>query len=517
MFNSLTIKSQIALSFGCLMAVFGLGFVLMGVLLAQLTSDVNQINRVTLPHVLVADEMDLARSEVQQFLTDVSATHDPAGYKDAEAAARTFQSGIQKFRQQSAGDAQQTLQVDRLEADFNRFYASGKTMAAAYIRDGMEAGNLLMKGSASAPGFDKESETIRTALTSFRRQQVDEADAVTSSAVVAASTMKISMVVSGVVALAMAAFFGWMITRSITGPLNQAIEIARTVASGNLSLHITANGSNEAGKLILALKDMQLRLTDVVGQVRTGADRVASASSGIESSDKDLSTRTDGQAASLEETTAAVNDLSDRIRHNARNAQQANELALNASSIASKGGDAVTEVVNTMRGINESSHKIAEIIQVIDGIAFQTNILALNAAVEAARAGEQGRGFAVVASEVRSLAGRSAAAASEIKNLINASVERVGQGSTQVDRAGTTMNEVVTSIRQVTQLMGEISTDSHRQSEDVSQLGEAVALMDHMTQQNAQLVEQMAIAASSLKAQADDLVQTVAIFKLPAD
>ena len=191
-------------------------------------------------------------------------------------------------------------------------------------------------------------------------------------------------------------------------------------------------------------------------------------------------------------------------------------MALTATSIATKGGDVVAEVVSTMRGINESSHRISEIIQVIDGIAFQTNILALNAAVEAARAGEQGRGFAVVASEVRSLAGRSAAAASEIKNLINASVERVEQGSLQVDRAGTTMTEVVTSIRQVTELMGEISTDSHRQSEDVSQLGEAVTLMDSMTQQNAQLVEQMAIAAGSLKSQADDLVQTVAVFKLSA-
>jgi methyl-accepting chemotaxis protein len=516
MLNSLSIKYQIGLAFACLMGVFGLTFLLMGILLSQLTADVKQINQVTLPHVLVADEMDLARSEVQQFLTDVSATHDPEGYKDAETAAKTFHAGIQKFRQNYQGDAQRTQQVDRLENDFNRFYASGKAMAAAYIKDGMDAGNLLMKGTGNSVGFDKESETIRSALEAFRKQQVAQADAVTTGAVVAADTMNTSMVGSALVALVMAGFFGWTITRSITGPLTQAVEIARTVASGDLSQTINATNTNETGMLLHALKDMQHRLTEVVWQVRSGADGVALASDGIEKSDHDLSTRTDSQAASLEQTTAAVTDLSDRIRQNAKNAQQANELALTATSIATKGGDVVAEVVSTMRGINESSHRISEIIQVIDGIAFQTNILALNAAVEAARAGEQGRGFAVVASEVRSLAGRSAAAASEIKNLINASVERVEQGSVQVDRAGTTMTEVVTSIRQVTELMGEISTDSHRQSEDVSQLGEAVTLMDSMTQQNARLVEQMAVAAGSLKSQADDLVQTVAVFKLSA-
>ena len=516
MLNSLSIKYQIGLAFACLMGVFGLTFLLMGILLSQLTADVRQINQVTLPHVLVADEMALARSEVQQFLTDVSATHDPEGYKDAETAARTFHTGIQKFRQNYQGDAQRTQQVDKLESDFNRFYASGKTMAAAYIKDGMDAGNLLMKGTSNSVGFDKESETIRKALEAFRKQQVAQADAVTAGAVVAAGTMNTSMVGSALVALVLAGFFGWTITRSITAPLTQAVEIARTVASGDLSQTITATNTNETGMLLHALKDMQQRLTEVVWQVRNGADGVALASNGIEKSDHDLSTRTDSQAASLEQTTAAVTDLSDRIRQNAKNAQQANDLALTATSIATKGGDVVAEVVSTMRGINESSHRISEIIQVIDGIAFQTNILALNAAVEAARAGEQGRGFAVVASEVRSLAGRSAAAASEIKNLINASVERVEQGSLQVDRAGTTMTEVVTSIRQVTELMGEISTDSHRQSEDVSQLGEAVTLMDSMTQQNAQLVEQMAIAAGSLKSQADDLVQTVAVFKLSA-
>jgi methyl-accepting chemotaxis protein len=303
------------------------------------------------------------------------------------------------------------------------------------------------------------------------------------------------------------------ISRSIVSPLSHAVDITKTVASGDLTQPISEGGSNEAGVLLNALRDMQNQLVAVVSNVRNGADGVAAASAEIEHSDHDLSSRTESQAASIEQTTAAVTDLSSKIRQNANNAQKANQLAMSASAVAAKGGEVVAQVVDTMKDINESSRRIADIIQVIDGIAFQTNILALNAAVEAARAGEQGRGFAVVASEVRSLAGRSAEAASEIKKLINASVERVERGTVLVDHAGTTMTEVVGSIRQVTELMGEISTDSNEQSEGVSQLGEAVTLMDRMTQQNAQLVEEMATAAGSLKAQAESLVQTVAVFK----
>jgi methyl-accepting chemotaxis protein len=241
---------------------------------------------------------------------------------------------------------------------------------------------------------------------------------------------------------------------------------------------------------------------------------VASASAQIASGNHDLSSRTESQASALEQTAASMEQLSATVKQNADSARQANQLALSASGTAVQGGEVVARVVETMKGINDSSRKIADIIGVIDGIAFQTNILALNAAVEAARAGEQGRGFAVVASEVRSLAGRSAEAAQEIKMLINASVERVEQGTLQVDQAGTTMAEVVTGIKRVTDLMGEISAASNEQSQGVAQVGEAVMQMDQVTQQNAALVEEMAAAASSLKSQAQELVETVAVFKL---
>ena len=513
-FKNLSIKAQIGFAFALLTAVFGITLLLVGGLLSHLGDDVEQIATVTLPHVLVADEMDLSRSDVQQFLTDVSATHDPDGYKDAEAAAATFHAGLQKFRSYYQGDDEKLKQLALMEAHFDKFYAGGKAMAAAYIDKGMEAGNLLMKGTPQAPGFDADSETIQTELAAFRKLQVAQASAVSAQAMQAADTMQTGMWAGGLMALVLALVFALLIIGSITAPLSQAVAITRTVASGDLSQTIEAQGRNEAAMLLHALRDMQQQLTGVVGHVREGADAVAIASADIAQSESHLAQRTETQAASLEQTTAAVHDLSVRIKQSAGSAQQANQLALSTSSLASRGGELVGQVVDTMRGINESSRHIGDIIQVIDGIAFQTNILALNAAVEAARAGEQGRGFAVVATEVRSLAGRSAAAAKEIKTLISASLQRVEQGSLLVDQAGTTMNEVVASVHQVTELMGEISSASTQQSDDVAQLGEAVALMDQMTQQNAQLVEDMAVAARSLKVQSSELVQTVAVFKL---
>jgi methyl-accepting chemotaxis protein len=513
-FKNLSIKAQIACAFACLTGVFGITLVVLGSLLSHLSADVVRISAVTLPNVLTADEMDLRRSDVQQFLTDVSATHDPDGYKDAEAASKAFHDGIQKFRAYYQGDEENRKRLAQMEAHFDKFYATGKTMAAAYVEKGMEAGNLLMKGGTGIPGFDADSETIRVELQAFRKQQVEQAASVSQGAVNSAVNMKMGMITSGLVALSLAVAFGLLIIRSITAPLNQAVAITHTVASGDLSQPIAAQGSNEPAMLLHALKDMQEQLTSVVARVRTGADGVAMASADIAQSETDLSQRTENQAASLEQTTAAVQDLSERIKQNAVSAHKANQLAVSTSGMASKGGQVVGKVVDTMRGINESSRKIADIIQVIDGIAFQTNILALNAAVEAARAGEQGRGFAVVATEVRSLAGRSAEAAREIKVLISASVDRVEQGTALVDEAGATMTQVVSSVHQVTELMGEISVASTEQSEDVSQLGDAVALMDQMTQQNAQLVEDMAVSARRLKSQADDLVETVAVFRL---
>ncbi len=323
--------------------------------------------------------------------------------------------------------------------------------------------------------------------------------------------LTIGAVVLGVL---FAMLMGGAMIRQIARDLGNAVQITAAVAQGDLTARIEARGRDEITQLLNGLESMRDNLARVVSGVRGNAEGVATASSEIASGNHDLSSRTEEQASALEETAASMEQLNATVKQNADNARQANQLAISASSVASQGGDVVAEVVGTMKGIDESSRRIADIIGVIDGIAFQTNILALNAAVEAARAGEQGRGFAVVAGEVRLLAGRSAEAAKEIKTLISDSVARVEQGSALADKAGTTMTEVVSAIRRVTDIMGEISAASSEQSTGVSQVGEAITQMDQVTQQNAALVEEMAAAASSLSHQSQELVEAVSVFKL---
>jgi methyl-accepting chemotaxis protein len=317
-----------------------------------------------------------------------------------------------------------------------------------------------------------------------------------------------------IAALVLVALFAWLLTRSITGPLTQAGLAARRVAAGDLTEDIQVQGRDEAAAMLAALKEMQQQLGSVVSDVRRNAEGVSTASSEIAQGNNDLSTRTEQQASALEETAASMEELSSTVRQNADNARQANALASNASSVAAKGGQVVSRVVETMKGIQESSGRIGDIIGVIDSIAFQTNILALNAAVEAARAGEQGRGFAVVAAEVRNLAQRSAAAAKEIKGLIDDSVGKVDAGTALVGEAGRTMEEIVGSVKRVTDIIGEISAASHEQTSGIEQINQAITQMDQVTQQNAALVEEASAAAQSLQEQAGSLVQAVSIFKL---
>mgnify|MGYP001588536867 CR=1 FL=1 len=320
-----------------------------------------------------------------------------------------------------------------------------------------------------------------------------------------------SLVTLGVL---LAVIFGFLLIRAIVTPLNEAITVANAVASGDLTSHINVNSTNETGRLLQALKTMNDNLVDLVGKVRMGTDQIATASSEIASGNLDLSQRTEEQASSLEETASSMEELTSTVRQNADNARQANQLAAGASEVAVKGGAVVGQVVQTMSSINASSKKIVDIISVIDGIAFQTNILALNAAVEAARAGEQGRGFAVVATEVRTLAQRSAAAAKEIKELISDSVSKVEDGTKLVDEAGATMDEIVSAVKRVTDIMAEISAASQEQSSGIEQVNQAVTQMDEVTQQNAALVEEAAAAAESMQDQAQALTQAVSTFKL---
>ncbi|WP_345789876.1 methyl-accepting chemotaxis protein [Nitrosomonas sp. JL21] len=323
-------------------------------------------------------------------------------------------------------------------------------------------------------------------------------------------SITIAAVISGVL---LAMLIGYLLVRAIVGPLNKAIDAANRVASGDLTGQINVDSTNEMGRLLQALKAMNENLLDLVGKVRHSTESITTASSEIASGNSDLSQRTEEQASSLEETASSMEQLTSTVRQNADNARQANQLAVGASEVAMKGGTVVGQVVQTMSSINDSSKKIVEIIAVIDGIAFQTNILALNAAVEAARAGEQGKGFAVVATEVRTLAQRSAAAAKEIKELINDSVAKVDEGTKLVDKAGLTMDEIVMAVKRVTDIMSEISAASQEQSSGIDQINLAVTQMDEATQQNAALVEQASAAAESMKEQAHILTTAVSVFK----
>ncbi|WP_374586653.1 methyl-accepting chemotaxis protein [Pseudoduganella sp.] len=325
------------------------------------------------------------------------------------------------------------------------------------------------------------------------------------------------MIALGATALLLGGACALWVTRSITQPINYALQVARAVAAGDLTSQIKASTQDETGQLLQALREMNDSLSQIVGQVRNGTVAIASASNEIATGNMDLSARTETQASALEETASSMEELTSTVQANAENAQEADKLANSASSVAQRGGEVVSQVVSTMGSINESSRKVVDIISVIDSIAFQTNILALNAAVEAARAGEQGRGFAVVASEVRNLAARSASAAKEIKELISNSVDQVDAGARLVAQAGTTMDEVVASVQRVTRIVAEISVATREQTDGIEQMNMAIIQMDQGTQQNAALVEQAAAAAAAMSDQAGELERLVARFRLPGD
>jgi methyl-accepting chemotaxis protein len=394
------------------------------------------------------------------------------------------------------------------------FIQAHQRMGVDY-RKGLDAFKTAGFDSAAGDGAVKGMDRPPTELITKLRAAILQATEVRVA--YARDSSKQAMMVS--IALMIAGFIGSVIggilfSKSISRPLDKCVGLAQMVAAGDLTGNIVVDSKDEIGQLLQALKDMNGSLGAIVAQVRIGTDAIAIASGEIAAGNLDLSSRTEEQAAALEETASSMEELTSTVKQNSDNARQAKQLASTAAAVATKGGEVVSQVVDTMGSINESSRKIVDIIGVIDGIAFQTNILALNAAVEAARAGEQGRGFAVVASEVRSLAQRSAVAAKEIKQLIGDSVDKVTAGGTLVGQAGSTMTEIVDSVRRVSDIMAEISAAGMEQSAGIDQINQAVGQMDNATQQNAALVEEAAAAAASLREQAGRLVQTVSVFKL---
>jgi len=443
------------------------------------------------------------------------------------ALVRSYDPRVQADLQKEIGETSQRVSIGQKNVEAMLSTPEERALVADVARKRstyIEKRNAILKvkengsNSQAAQLIDDELVPLLNAyvasiraMSVLQQAQIDKSAGSIDQMYLSART---AMVVLAVVALAAGAALAWLLTRGITKPLGEALHIAETVAGGDLSQEFRTERGGDFGRLLRGMGDMEDTLTDLVTRIKESSDTIATASSQIAAGNQDLSQRTEEQASSLEQTAAAVEQLTGTVKQNADNAGQANQLAKSASAVAIRGEAVVNQVVDTMGSINESSKKIADIISVIDGIAFQTNILALNAAVEAARAGEQGRGFAVVATEVRNLAQRSAAAAKEIKSLIDDSVTKVGAGSALVGQAGHTMQEVVTSIQRLTDIMGEISAASQEQTSGIEQVNQAITQMDQVTQQNGALVEESAAAAQSLRDQAASLVQVVSVFKV---
>ncbi|WP_251880502.1 methyl-accepting chemotaxis protein [Achromobacter sp. Marseille-Q4954] len=450
--------------------------------------------------LLATSLMDLQQGKTEQAISQA---------KRAEGLMQEGAQALDAYRKAPRLEGSDALN-QKLESAYKQFDGVVKRQAAALstmaVQDYLDLNDA---GSAA-----------NTALREAVGGVLAHIDSTTDELVVQAETAhgvsRTVMIVMLAIALALAVGCWLFISRTVLRPLREAGDHFEKISAGDFTGRIDVRSTNEIGQLFGAIKRMQESLTRTVALVRRGVDEINVGSREISAGNTDLSSRTEQQAASLEETAASMEELASTVKQNADNARQANQLAASASDVAERGGSAVSEVVSTMQGISASSRKISEIVSVIDGIAFQTNILALNAAVEAARAGEQGKGFAVVAGEVRSLAQRSAQAAKEIKGLIEDSVSKVGAGSQQVERAGATMQEIVASVKRVTDIMGEISAASEEQSSGIDQVNRAVSQMDEVTQQNAALVEEAAAAAGSLQEQAQRLAEAVSVFKINA-
>jgi methyl-accepting chemotaxis protein len=460
---------------------------------------------------LISDWSSRIDSAIRRTVAIARSTDQALGpYFAEEAKASSAQSGeYQKKIEALISDADEKELFVRIGEQRKIYLSSRDQLSKLKAAGELEEANKIFE-TVFLPGTAKYQSLI-VELLKMQRAKIDAA--ATNIEKVADSSRNLLYVLA-VAVLAFGASCAWMLTTGITGPLLQAVTAARRVASGDLTGDIDDKAKDETGQLLSALKDMNASLLGIVTEVRSGTDHITTSSSEIAAGNQDLSRRTEQQAGALEETASSMEELTSTVKHNADNARQANQLAASAAQVAVKGGEVVAQVVGTMDSINQSSKKIVDIIAVIDGIAFQTNILALNAAVEAARAGEQGRGFAVVASEVRNLAQRSASAAKEIKQLIGDSVDKVNQGSKLVADAGTTMDEIVSSVHRVSDIISEITAASTEQSAGINEVNQAIGSMDAVTQQNAALVEQAAAAAESMQQQAAALAQAVSVFKV---
>ncbi|HUP98324.1 MAG TPA: methyl-accepting chemotaxis protein [Usitatibacter sp.] len=448
-------------------------------------------------------------------MRDIALQTEVKAIQEEEVKARrlikAYDELVGKLTRYDLTPAERAIAEDLVQIDKAFDVPIKEALGLAQGMRGEEAAKVIMKDidplvQRSQAGLEK---LIRL-QDSANRRSIEAAAA--EAANVRRAVFMLALTLSGIAILV-----AWFTTRSITGPLNESVALARRVAEGDLTGNIEVAGRDEAGQLQAALRDMNLRLDEMVQQIRTGSEAIAVGAGQVAAGNQQLSSRTEEHASSLEETASTLEEFTTNVRQNADHARRASELAGTASASAHKGGEAVANVVQTMQGVKASSTRVSEIVNVIDGIAFQTNILALNAAVEAARAGDQGRGFAVVASEVRSLAQRSAASAKEIRGLIEESVGRIEDGARQVEHAGKTMDEIMASVKSVAAIMGDIASASTEQSSGIDQINKAIAQMDHVVQMNASLVEEATAAAASMAIQAGDLARSVARFRVTGD
>nr|WP_198982565.1 methyl-accepting chemotaxis protein [Herbaspirillum sp. ASV7] len=511
-FSNLSIATRLAFAFSVLIlviaAIVTLGLVRLGDINKALDLVVNdRYKKIAIINTISGKVDDVAIALRNELLMT-----DPAQIAQEQKTIQTLSEENSKLFDELSklisNPAARTL-LDKVTETRKSYAALRKQIDETYTKGDKEAASRLMLGQMVA--LQKVYFSQLDELANFQQQLMDQSVA---DATAAYENTRLVMVVAGLLSALFAAAIAWAISRSITHPLNRAVQVAETVAAGDLTAVISASSTDETGRLLQALAAMNQKLKAIVMEVRRGTDSMVTASTQIATGNLDLSSRTEEQASALEETASSLEQLTSSVKQNADHTRKSSELAGNASQIANQGGAAVKQVVQTMGAINESSRKIVDIISVIDGIAFQTNILALNAAVEAARAGEQGRGFAVVASEVRGLAQRSATAAKEIKTLINDSVSQVSSGTELVAQAGTTMDQVVDSIGQVSHIVGEISAATREQSDGIEQVNQAIMQMDNTTQQNAALVEEAAAAAQALQDQAQRLLELVDVFRL---
>jgi methyl-accepting chemotaxis protein len=512
LFYDLRIASKLLVSFSAVLALtIALGIFSI-VQVGSVYETTDEIKAVALPSVRAVLEVKAAAwryrtAEVQHIVTT-----DPNKMAETEkriaSILEEFGKYIDQFVKLSSEPDEKAAFAEMMQVSA-KYVETTKKMVALSRDNRKEEATALLEGESQElfTAFIKKVDELVAINVNESVKAGEAADSIYSGA-----RSWIIIVLASSVALGILLALG--IARAVSRPLHQAVRIAQAVAAGDLTARIEVRSKDETGLLLQALKDMNDNLVRIVGEVRTGTETIATASNQIASGNADLSSRTEQQAGSLEETASSMEELTSTVKQNADNARQANGLAASASEVALKGGTVVAQVVDTMGSINESARKIVDIIGVIDGIAFQTNILALNAAVEAARAGEQGRGFAVVASEVRNLAQRSAAAAKEIKTLIGDSVEKVDAGAKLVDQAGATMEEIVASVKRVTDIMGEIAAASQEQTAGIEQVNQAISQMDEVTQQNASLVEEAAAASQSMQDQAANLAQVVSVFRL---